>query len=108
MEDMMIDGLDLYLVVRREICHRVVEVCGEQRHEESMNVRVLYVGTFYPARRIASEVAVREGLNHINNEEYRHDDEEEGISVEIEVVEAICGAELDLEVGQHEVVYSLD
>jgi hypothetical protein len=110
MEDMMLDGLDLYLVVRRELCHRVIEVCGEQRHEESMSVRVLYVGTFYPARRVASEVAYDEDLDDISGEytHYRREDEEEGVTVEIEVVQAVCGAGLDIEVGRHAVGYTIE
>ena len=108
MEDMMLDGLDLYLVVRREVRHQVEEMCGEYRHEESMSVRVCYVGTYYPARRVASELADREGLEHDSDEHYYSDDEDSDVSVEVEVVQAVCGAELSAEVARHEVSYVVE
>ncbi len=108
MEDMMLEDLDLYLVVRREVHHHVEDVCGEYRHEESMSARVLYVGTYYPARRVASVVADREGLEYDSEEHYHSDDEDSDVSVEVEVVQAVCGAELSVEVARHEVSYVVE
>ena len=106
MEDMMLEGLDLYLVVRREVRHQVMDFCGEQRHEESMSVRVCYVGTFYPARYAASEVAEHEGLERVDDEHYRREDDDS--LVEVEVVQAVCGDLLSVELGSHAVAYTVE
>lgn len=108
MEDMLIDGLDLYMVLRREMSHQVVEMGGDYFHDESFDSRVLYVGTLYPARRVASEVAVREDLDYVSDDYYRYVSEDEHSRIQVEVIQVEVGALLDLPVGSHEVAYCLD
>ena len=100
----------VYLVLRREFRHQVMECCGEQRHDEEMAVAVLFAGPRLAALRAASVAAAHDDLAEDAGRlsEFYSGEREDASCVEVEVLRVPLGQSVELPVGSHAVAYQLD